>query len=88
MDLWSFAMRPLQVGGSESNTTRTPSSTDERYIQGEVEHRLEALGRDSPRHVQWSTNVLLMDHAIDQGDHAAKPSRQTPRVNVITDDLD
>lgn len=54
----------------------------------EVEHSRQALVGDDARQVQGSPDVLLVDHAIDQSDHAPEPGCQPARTTAVANQSD
>ena len=85
VNLWTFPVSPVQIRGDESDPAGPPSSPDERHIKRGVQDGAEAFGWDGAWHLQRTTDVLLMHHAIEECDHAAEAGGQSARLDMVAD---
>jgi hypothetical protein len=73
----AVAVDPVHVGGDQAYAAGFAGAACRGRAQRDVEHPLEPLGRNDPPDTEGSSNILLVDHAVHQGDHAAERRRES-----------
>ncbi|GAA4388178.1 hypothetical protein [Tsukamurella soli] len=75
-------MREVDIVGDEAHTARVPGAPDRRRQDGEAHGGHERVRGDRARQAQGPTDVLLVDHAVQQSYSGSESTRERARACV------
>src|SRR6516165_969051 len=82
-DLGSVAVCPIHVGRAQQQSPYPASGAEPGVTGYQAEDPLEPIGRDAARPTERAADVLVMDRAVDERDHAAETRCQSTWLEVI-----